>query len=275
MLFQDIFSILFSWFIANFFNLILIFLSMIIGYAFYIIIKRQINRLVRKEKLNKTTARNLSRIIKYLIILIILSAVFFQFAESLGLVTALFSLAGGTIIGFATMNTLGNAIAGLIIMISRPFTVGDRILYNNEIVDIVDIKLIFTLLVDLNGIRISVPNQKLLTNDIIDLGKDNTIRRVITVTPSFDEDRNKVEAVLLKAANTIPEVLSDPEPYVWIKTFQNYAVEYNLFVFINDLKNLPLIESNLHKAVLDHCKENQIDIRTPMLIQKIDNDVSK
>ena len=275
MIFQDIFSILFSWFIANFFNLILIFLSMIIGYAFYIIIKRQINRLVRKEKLNKTTARNLSRIIKYLIILIILSAVFFQFAESLGLVTALFSLAGGTIIGFATMNTLGNAIAGLIIMISRPFTVGDRILYNNEIVDIVDIKLIFTLLVDLNGIRISVPNQKLLTNDIIDLGKDNTIRRVITVTPSFDEDRNKVEAVLLKAANTIPEVLSDPEPYVWIKTFQNYAVEYNLFVFINDLKNLPLIESNLHKAVLDHCKENQIDIRTPMLIQKIDNDVSK
>jgi potassium efflux system protein len=130
-------------------------------------------------------------------------------------------------------------------------------------------------LVDLNGIRISVPNQKLLTNDIIDLGKDNTIRRVITVTPSFDEDRNKVETVLLKAANTIPEVLNDPEPYVWIKTFQNYAVEYNLFVFINDLKNLPLIESNLHKAVLDHCKENQIDIRTPMLIQKIDNDVSK
>jgi potassium efflux system protein len=275
MLFQDIFSVLISWFIANFFNLILIFLSIIIGYAFYIIIKRQINRLVRKEKLNKTTARNLSRIIKYLIILIILSAVFFQFAESLGLVTALFSLAGGTIIGFATMNTLGNAIAGLIIMISRPFTVGDRILYNNEIVDIVDIKLIFTLLVDLNGIRISVPNQKLLTNDIIDLGKDNTIRRVITVTPSFDEDRNKVEAVLLKAAKTIPEVLSDPEPYVWIKTFQSYAVEYNLFVFINDLKNLPLIESNLHKAVLDHCKENQIDIRTPMLIQKIDNDFSK
>jgi potassium efflux system protein len=248
---------------------------MIIGYAFYIVIKRQINRLTKKEKLNDTTARNLTRVIKYLIILIILSAIFFQFAESLGLVTALFSLAGGTIIGFATMNTLGNAIAGLIIMISRPFTVGDRILYNNEIVDIIDIKLIFTLLVDLNGIKISVPNQKLLTNDIIDLGKDNTIRRVITVTPSFDEDRNKVETVLLKAANTIPEVLNDPEPYVWIKTFQNYAVEYNLFVFINDLKNLPLIESNLHKAVLDHCKENQIDIRTPMLIQKIDNDVSK
>lgn len=275
MLFQDIFSILLSWFIANFFNLIIIILSIIIGYAFYIIIKRQINRLVKKEKLNKATARNLTRIFKYLIILIIISAVFFQFAESLGLVTALFSLAGGTIIGFATMNTLGNAIAGLIIMVSRPFTVGDRLLYNGDIVDIVDIKLIFTLFVDLNGIKISVPNQKLLTNDIIDLGKNNTIRRVIKVTPSFDEDRNKVEAVLLKAASSIPQVLNDPEPYVWINSFQNYAVEYNLFVFINDLKNLPLIESNLHKAVLDHCNENQIDIRTPMLIQKIDDDVSK
>lgn len=192
-----------------------------------------------------------------------------QFAESLGLITALFTLVGGTIIGFAAMNTLGNMIAGIIIMVSRPFSVGDRILYDGKITDIVEIKLIYTTMVDLDNLKISVPNQLLLSQEIIDFGKKEIIRRHVTITPGFEEDRNKVEEVLLNAASKLHQVLKDPKPYVWINSFQNYAVEYRLYVFIKDIKDLPLIESELHKAVLDACKENNIDIRTPLLHKKI------
>ena len=75
--------------------------------------------------------------------------------------------------------------------------------------------------------------------------------------------------VLLKAASKLDQLMTNPVPYVWINSFQNYAVEYKLFVFIKDIKNLPLIESELYKAVLDVCNEIEIDIRIPLLHKEI------
>jgi MscS family membrane protein len=122
-----------QWIFDNLIPLIITTLPIIISFIIYFIIKKQIRRFEKKEKLSEATARNLIKVVKYLIILIIFSAIFFQFAESLGLVIALFPLVGGTIICFAAMTTIGNAIAGFIVMISRPFSVGDRILYNTDL----------------------------------------------------------------------------------------------------------------------------------------------
>jgi small-conductance mechanosensitive channel len=193
-----------------------------------------------------------------------------QFAESVGIITALLTIMGGTIIGFAAINTLGNIIAGLIIMITKPFSVGDRILYKGKMADVVDIELMYTVLIDLDGVEIHVPNQLLLSEEIINYRKDGHIVRIgIVVTPGFDIDQTIVEKVLIDAAKNVPEVLNKPEPYVWINQFQNYAVEYELFSFIKDIKRLPLIHSNLHKEVLKSCKTNNIDISTPLLLRNI------
>ena len=269
MIFQNIFEIILDWLSIYFFPILISILAIIIGYIVYVLIRRQFLKLAKHEKLELNTAKNITKVIKYLMFLIILTAILIQFAESLGFITALFTFVGGTIIGFAAMNTLGNMIAGIIIMVSRPFIVGDRILYDDKIADIVEIKLIYTTLIDLDNIKISVPNQMLLSQEIFDFGKEEIIRRHVTITPGFEEDRKKVEEVLLEAAGKVPQVLKDPIPYVWINTFQNYAVEYRLYVFIKDIKDLPLIESDLHKAVLDACKDNNIDIRTPLLHKEI------
>ena len=62
------------------------------------------------------------KIIRFVLILFYIILVFSMFAsEATGVVTGIFAVSGATIIGFASMNTIGNAIAGLIIMISKPF----------------------------------------------------------------------------------------------------------------------------------------------------------
>jgi len=270
MILINVFALILDWVLVYFFPILITIIAIIFGYVVFILIKKQLFRLVKNGKLEESTAKNISKLVKYLIFLIVLTGIFIQFAESLSFITALFTLVGGTIFGFAAMNTLGNMIAGIIIMVSRPFTVGDRILYNNKIADITEIKLIYTSMVDLDNIKISVPNQKLLSQEIVDLGKKETIRIHVSITPGFQEDRKKVEDVLLGAASKLDFILQDPEPYVWISKFHDYAVEYRLFVFITDIKNLPLIESELHKVVLDACNENHIDIRTPLLHKEID-----
>lgn len=272
MLFQEnIISAILEWLEINLLPIIISIISILIGVLIYRIIRYQINKLVKKEKLAKTTGKNIIRLIKYFIVLIVMSAIIMQFAQTIGLITAMLTLAGGTIIGFATINTLGNAVAGIIIMVSKPFSVGDRIIINDKMADIIDIRLVYTILRDLDNIKISIPNQKLLTEEIQNYGKDTTIRISVKVTPGFDEDRQKVELVLIKAAKDLPEVLKEPEPYVWINQFQNFAVEYMLFAFIKDIKELPRIHSDLHKKVFDECKKNNIDISTPTLIKTLND----
>ena len=200
----------------------------------------------------------------------IFSVIVSQFTESIGLITALLTIMGGTIIGFAAMNTIGNMISGLIIMISKPYSVGDRIIYKGKIADVIDIKLIYTILEDLDGVEIHVPNLLMISEDITNYRKDGNIVRISTViTPGFEYNSKTVEKVLIMAGKLIPEALVTPAPYVWINQFQPYAVEYELFIFIKDIKNLPVIKSNLHKVVLEKCKENDIDISTPFLLKNV------
>ena len=59
---------------------------------------------------------------------------------------------------YSKTDTIGNAIAGLIVMTSRPFRVGDRIFFNGQFADVVAIELIYTKMVTLDNVLVSVPN---------------------------------------------------------------------------------------------------------------------
>lgn len=197
------------------------------------------------------------------------SRVLAQFGVTIGVISELLTILGGTIIGFAAINTIGNAISGLIVMSSRPFKVGDRIYLNGQFADIVAIELIYTKMITLDNVLVSIPNQELLKTGIDNFGRKRTIRRPMTITPGFEYDSRDMEKALLEAAGKVSRVLKDPKPYVWITRFQNYAVEYTLYVFISDIEGLPEIDAELHRTVLETCREHKIDISTPMLLRRV------
>lgn len=241
----------------------------IIGYIIYKGISREIRKLKDQKKLEEHVAFTMTRLVKWVFILIIMSAVLAQFGAALGVVSGLITLLGGTIIGFAAINTLGNAIAGFIVMTSRPFSVGDRIFFNEEYADVEGIELIYTKLRTLDNVLVSVPNQELLKAEIINFGKENIVRRQVRVTPGFEYNSREVEKVLLEAAETVSSVLKEPQPYVRITNFLNFAVEYTLYVFIDDIKRIREIDAELYKTVLETCKHHNIDLSTPSLIRSL------
>ena len=105
-------------------------------------------------------------------------------------------------------------------------------------------------------------------------GRRKVIRRHCTVTPGFEYDSQDSERALLDAARKVDEVLREPKPYVWITNFQSYAVEYVLYVFINDVKRLQEIDAELHRAVLEACREHEIDTSTPVPLKQLQNSKS-
>jgi small-conductance mechanosensitive channel len=186
------------------------------------------------------------------------------------LVAGFLALAGGTIVGFASMNTIGNAIAGIIVMISKPFKIGDRIFFNEQFADVVAIDFIYTRMKTLDNVLISVPNQQLLTSEISNYGKKNIVRRNCSITVGYQLTSAKVERVLLEAATKAEEVLKEPQPYVWVTNLLNFSVEYTLYVFVSQIRKLPLIDSNLKRTILEVCRKHGIDIATPTLIQSVE-----
>lgn len=268
---SDFFNSFYELVFSNVHKIVFSAIAIIIIYVVYRLLTRQISRLKEQRRLEENIAFIFKRIFQWLSILIILAVVFAQFGIEIGIVAGLLALAGGTIIGFAAMSTIGNAIAGIIVMISRPFKIGDRILFKNQFADVIAIDLIYTRMKTLDNVLISIPNQELLTTEIDNYGKKTIVRRSCSITAGYELDPERVETALLKAARKVDEVLKEPKPYVWITNFGDFAVGYTLYVFVNQIKRLPEIDAKLKRTVLETCKSLKIDISTPRLIQRVDS----
>ncbi len=267
---DDFFAGCCEWFYANWQSLAFSIISIVVVYAVYKLLTKELTKLKERQKLEENVAVNLTRVFKWLFGLIAVGLVVAQFGFDVGLVAGFMALAGGTILGFASMNTIGNAIAGIIVMTSKPFKIGDRILFGEQFADVVAIDLIYTRMKTLDNVMISVPNQQLLTSEIENYGRKNIVRRNCAITVGYEVPSEKVETALLEAAAKAEGVLKEPKPYVWITNLHNFSVEYTLYVFISQIRMLPTIDSNLKRTVLDVCREHGIDLSTPNLIQSVD-----
>ncbi|MBD3212920.1 MAG: mechanosensitive ion channel [Candidatus Lokiarchaeota archaeon] len=243
-------------------------LTIAVSYVIYFIVKKQIQRLQKIERIDESTEKNMLRLWRIIIFILALTLITIQFAETLSLFAGLITVSAGTVIGFASMNTLGNLIAGIIIIMSKPFQVGDRIYFLEKIADVVDIKLIYTILEDIDGVRISIPNQKLLKTEIQNFKQHKILRREIFMTAGYNVDPRLVEKAALETAERFTNVLKYPQPRVDLYEFLDNTIQYRLIVFINNSKIIPKFDFQLRKAIYYAFEDYKIDMRTPILIER-------
>lgn len=268
--FSDLLDFLYEWLSFHWRQIAFSAVAIVIVYLAYKLVTRQIARLRDQQRLEENVAFSLTRILQWIAGLLVLVVVFAQFGIEIGIVAGLLALAGGTIIGFAAMNTLGNAIAGIILMTSRPFKIGDRIFFQGQFADVLSVDLIYTRMRTLDNVLISVPNQELLKSPIDNYEKRRRVRRSCSITAGYELDPKQVETALLEAASRVDGFLKDPKPYVWMTSFEDYAVEYTLYLFTNEIKRLREIDAKLRIAVLEACNRYKIDISTPKLLRSVD-----
>lgn len=149
----------------------------------------------------------------------------------------------GIAIGFAAKDTLSNLIAGVLLIIDRPFEVGDRIEVwtspKNSATwgDVIDIGLRATKIRTTDNIVILIPNNEIMKRDIINyttLSEDIRVR--IPIGVSYDTDIEKAKSVILDVAGTADWVLKDPPPKVEVTQFGASSVDLQLRVWIDDAR---------------------------------------
>lgn len=260
---------IYSWIDENILELMTTGIILLVMLFVYKLLIREVDRLKKQEILDISTASLFKKILRWTTYIIIGVLVFNTLGIQVDFFLGLWVLAGGTIIGFASMSTIGNALAGLIIMASRPFKIRDRLFFQDQYVVVEDIDLIYTRMRTLDNVVISVPNQVILESVIANQSVYDIIRRRIIVTVDYSEKPERIKELLLTAIKNIEEIIPEPEPYVWVTDFPNFALEYTLFYYIADTQRVQMIDAKTREAVLNAFTASGIDMSTPNLVKSM------
>jgi small conductance mechanosensitive channel len=132
--------------------------------------------------------------------------------------------AAGFAVGLALQGSLSNFAAGILIMVFKPFKVGDVVEVAGKFGKVEDVQIFNTLLVTPGLKTLIVPNGKAIDGTITNFSAKGAIRIELNVTMPYGESFPKVKDVLLDAMRAVPLVLADPAPEVGIERFDSHNI---------------------------------------------------
>jgi small-conductance mechanosensitive channel len=192
---------------------------------------------------------------------------------------AVFSGALGLAIGFGLQKTVGNLIAGIILLMDRSIKPGDVIAVGDgtamggspmpfaNVGRVVKIGVRAVSVVTRDGKKHLIPNELLMTQPVENWSYTSREVRVrMRVPVAYDCDLRLAQRLMVEAATANPRVLSDPAPLVWITGFGERAVEHELRIWIADPEaGLGNIQGEVFLAIWDAFKAEGIALPMPRI----------
>lgn len=128
------------------------------------------------------------------------------------------------VLAFALQSNLGNFASGLMLLVTKPFDVGDEVKVAGYWAFVDSISLANTKLKDFNGSLVSLPNNNVWGGDIINYSHNETRKVSLSINVKFEQDIDKIESIWRDMCASHPDVLKDPAPsiFAWNSTFDYY-----------------------------------------------------
>nr|WP_200863255.1 mechanosensitive ion channel family protein [Rhizobium freirei] len=180
--------------------------------------------------------------------------------SSLALVASALSVG----IGFGLQNIVSNFVSGLILLVERPFKVGDWIVSGTSEGIVKRISVRATEIETFRKQSIIVPNSELINASVGNWTHRNRLARSeIPVSVSFDSDPRKVMEILLELVRGVPKILRNPEPHVEFLRFGPSSLDFEMRFYLSDLSDGMEIRNNLRIEILKRFREEGISIPYP------------
>jgi small-conductance mechanosensitive channel len=186
-----------------------------------------IGRITRSRRINDSVTMLLRQVSR---------VVFFLLAALLGLRVAGFDVGSilaalglaGLAVAFAVQSILENFIAGVLILLRRPFRIGDQVRVGDHEGTVEDVNLRVTRLRDYDGETVLVPNAHVLSGAIINLTERGRRRTRVAVGVDYRDDHDEGRDVLRDAVTAVEGVLATPAPLVVITQLGDSSVDFEL-----------------------------------------------
>ncbi|MBQ9329096.1 MAG: mechanosensitive ion channel [Solobacterium sp.] len=132
----------------------------------------------------------------------------------------------GVAVGLALQGALGNLAGGIMLMIFRPFNVGDFVSASGAQGVVKEITLFYTVLTTPDEKRVTVPNGALMNGNIENFSSEPNRRVDLVFTCDRGEDFQNVQNIILDVLEKNEKVLKDPKPFVSLQGATNEALEF-------------------------------------------------
>ncbi|HYY71873.1 MAG TPA: mechanosensitive ion channel family protein, partial [Nitrososphaeraceae archaeon] len=277
----------------NFWNdIIILVVGIGVAVSLYFLIKHLIKRAADSLGLDKRQLKGINSITKLVIIVITITIILFQFSSLSGVAAGAISVTAGTIIGFSSRNTISNAIAGILLLSSRPFKLGDRIRTTEDEVlvgDVVEITLLYTKIKTVRNELVTIPNQTLLQRQIVNYSGLDVLAITVELSMTYNNKRKLIEQLLIESAKMTEGIISSTfnnvsssslssssiEPYVILKSFDDYGATYELRAYTKRPNEYQKLQSEIRKNVYDIFQNHGLNLTVPQAqIDMVENNLS-
>lgn len=230
------------------------------------IIQRWLIRFGKRAKIKEHYLKPLENLASFLVYLVALFLVLGAFGLQ-GSLTSLLAGAGfaGIVVGFAAKDIIGNLIGGIVLILDKPFRVGDVIKIKDVFGKVEDISIRSTRIKSFDGEIITVPNAMAMNEIVTNRTLDNMLYRInFNIGVDYDNEVNKVLSVCKDVLNSIKEIKKEPEPEVVFDEFASSSINFILRFWINmEEIGPPAIQTKVSDKLKKRFKEEGIGIPFP------------
>ena len=216
-----------------------------------------------KKGLDSGVRGSLAKFAHYLLVAL---GIFFAL-DNLGISMTSFAAVGALLtvgIGFGLQNITQNFISGIIILIERPIKVGDIIRVGNASGRVVDIRVRSSIIETRDDVSIIVPNSKILAEEVIsETYLSGKSRQKIKVCVAGDSDLELVRKLLVQAAQSHSEAITERPPRAILKNFDEGGLEFELRYWTYNIWQAEAISGEIRCEVVKLFRENKVRIPIP------------
>ena len=132
----------------------------------------------------------------------------------------------GVAVGMALQGSLGNLAGGIMLLIFRPFNVGDYIITSGEEGVVKEISLMYTVLLTVDNKKVTIPNGSLMNANVSNCSSEPNRRVDLTFSCAKGEDIEKIRSLMLGVMEKNELVLADPAPFARLSGGTNESMEF-------------------------------------------------
>ena len=204
---------------------------LIIGLWLSRIIRRNARKGMENADLEPSLVSFLSNLSYYLVLALVIVASLMTIGVAPASLVAALGTAG-LAIGLALQGSLANFAAGVVILVTRPFKVGDMVEIDDEFGFVEEIQIIHTILRTPDNKTITIPNNNVTDGAIVNYSTKGIIRADMTFGIGYDDDIRKAKEVLFQILGENEMVLDDPAPVVMVAELGDSSVNFTVRPFV-------------------------------------------
>jgi len=251
-------------------DLIIAILVFVIGFKVVNVISKRIRSGKMFKNIDASAASFLASFISISLKIVVIVTVVAILGVPMSSVVALVASAG-VAVGLAVQGALSNLVGGIMILLFRPFRVGDYIESQGASGTVRDISVFYTVVVTPDNKTTTIPNGG-LTNSVITNFSAEKLRRVdVEFSADYESDSDSVKATMLEVAASCKKALKDPEAAAVMLDCGDNGIKYALRVWCNGA-DYWTVREELISGVRKAFKNADIEIPYPQLDVRIKKD---